>query len=87
MKKVKIIYNDKKMVFKNPHKRGEAHTRYAGGGDEVKSYYLPITCTARNNYCRWGKEFFQAEPEQFARSLFDARYAQGGQTIKQGVRQ
>jgi hypothetical protein len=86
MKKVKIIYNDKKMVLKTPYGRGHTLTRNVGEGVEVQPHHQPLVSAAWHYYAQWDKEILQAEPERFARSVFDARHTQSGEAIKQGFR-
>jgi hypothetical protein len=76
--KVKTIYNDKKMVFKNPYGRRDALARDVGQGIKPESHHQPLIGAARYNFARWGKEILQTKPERFARSVPDAGHAQGG---------
>jgi hypothetical protein len=85
--KVKIIYNDKKMVFKNSYGRGDTLGKDIGKGIKPQSDYQPVTGAARYHFTRRDKEILQAKPEQFARSVPDAGHAQGGQTLEQGFGQ
>jgi hypothetical protein len=87
MKKIKSIYNDKKMALKNPDRKGNTHTGYTDGRAKTQPDHIQTSGTARDNFRRWGKEIFQAKPERFARSVFDAGYAQSGQAFKQGAGQ
>ena len=84
--KVKTIYNDKKMVFKNPYGRGDTLTRDIGKGIESQSDYQSSIGAAWYYLARWGTEILQAELERCARSVHDAGHAQGGQTFKQSFR-
>jgi hypothetical protein len=82
--KVKIIYNDKKMVFKNPYGRRDTLGKDIGKGIKPQSDHQPVTGTARYYFTRRDKEILQAKPERFARPVPDAGHAQGGQKIEQG---
>ena len=78
MKKIKTIYNDKKMVLQNPDRKGNTRTRDVIGGAKTQSDYLPTIGTAWYHYGDWGEKILQTQPERAARPVFDAGYAQSG---------
>jgi hypothetical protein len=80
--KIKIIYNDKTMVFKKPYGRGNTLARGVGKGIEPEPHHQPVIGAARYNFARWGKAILQTGSKGFARSVSDAGHAQSGKTFK-----